>query len=80
MVDITVQAVYEDGVLKPRTRLDLPDHAEVRLTICVVGGGSLAGRTSGLLRVDLPPDVIREIGQTTALYADDDDEGTVEEG
>lgn len=78
MVDITVQAVYEDGVLKPRTRLDLPDHAEVRVTICAIGGRSLAERTSGLLRVELPPDVIREIGRTTALYADDEDEGRAE--
>lgn len=78
-MEITVQAVYEDGVLKPRTRLDLPDHAEVRVIICSIDGGSLADRTSGLLRVDLPPEVVREIGRTTALYADDEDEGAVED-
>lgn len=77
-MDITVQAVYEDGVLKPRTRLDLPDHAELLVTICVVGGGSLAERSSGLLRVDLPLETMREIGQTSVLY-EDDDEGAVEQ-
>jgi predicted DNA-binding antitoxin AbrB/MazE fold protein len=30
---ITVAAVYEDGVLKPKTAVNLPERAEVRLTI-----------------------------------------------
>ncbi len=29
----TIQAVYEDGVLKPLEPLDLPDHLRVRVTI-----------------------------------------------
>ena len=29
----TVEAVYEDGVLKPLTALDLPEHQRVRVTI-----------------------------------------------
>jgi predicted DNA-binding antitoxin AbrB/MazE fold protein len=30
---IAVDAIYENGVLKPKTPVDLPDKAEVRLTI-----------------------------------------------
>lgn len=30
---IAVDAIYEDGVLKPKTPVDLPDKAEVHITI-----------------------------------------------
>ena len=30
---IVVEAIYENGVLKPKTPVDLPERAEVRLTI-----------------------------------------------
>lgn len=29
----TITAIFEDGVLKPTQPLDLPEHAQVRLTI-----------------------------------------------
>ncbi len=29
----TIHAVYEDGVLKPREPLDLPEHQEVAITL-----------------------------------------------
>ena len=29
----TITATFEDGVLKPRQPLDLPAHAEVRVTV-----------------------------------------------
>lgn len=29
----TVRAVYENGVLRPLERLDLPEHQEVRITL-----------------------------------------------
>jgi predicted DNA-binding antitoxin AbrB/MazE fold protein len=32
-VSIAVDATYEDGVLKPKTPVDLPEKAEVHLTI-----------------------------------------------
>jgi predicted DNA-binding antitoxin AbrB/MazE fold protein len=30
---MTITAIYEDGVLKPAEPLDLPDHAQVQITI-----------------------------------------------
>ena len=33
MVTITVQAVYEKGVLKPSTKLDLPEHSVVEINV-----------------------------------------------
>lgn len=33
METITVQAVYEKGVLKPRKKLDLPEHSVVEIQI-----------------------------------------------
>jgi predicted DNA-binding antitoxin AbrB/MazE fold protein len=44
---ITVEAVYEDGVLKPKQPLPLADHEEVRVTIDT--GASRARRTAGLM-------------------------------
>lgn len=54
---MTVEATYEDGVLKPKQPLTLPEGAEVRLTVCalpepedplkdVIGIGQ-SGRTDG---------------------------------
>jgi len=33
MATITVQAVYEKGVLKPRTKLNLPEHSVVEINV-----------------------------------------------
>ena len=33
MITIAVEAIYEDGVLKLKTPVDLPDKAEVHVTI-----------------------------------------------
>jgi len=33
LVSIAVDAVYENGVLKPKTPLNLPEKAQVRITI-----------------------------------------------
>jgi predicted DNA-binding antitoxin AbrB/MazE fold protein len=33
LVSIAVDAIYENGVLKPKTPVDLPEKAEVRITI-----------------------------------------------
>lgn len=30
---VAVEAIYENGVLKPKTPVDLPERAEVRITI-----------------------------------------------
>ena len=46
-MSITIDAVYEGGVLKPVRPLPLPEHAHVQVTIDT-GGGS-PGRTTALL-------------------------------
>jgi predicted DNA-binding antitoxin AbrB/MazE fold protein len=33
MATVTVQAVYEQGVLKPKTKLDLPEHSVVEIDV-----------------------------------------------
>jgi len=56
-MSMTVEATYENGVLKPKQPLTLPEGAEVRLTVCalqepedplkgVIGIGQ-SGRTDG---------------------------------
>jgi predicted DNA-binding antitoxin AbrB/MazE fold protein len=45
---VTVEAVYEDGVLKPAERLPLREHEQVRIT--VHAGVSRARQTAGLVR------------------------------
>ncbi len=44
---ITVEAVYEDGVLKPAQPLPLPEHERVRVTVHTAI--SRARRTAGLM-------------------------------
>ena len=41
-----IEAVYEDGVLKPLSPLSLKEHEKVRLTL--EGGESIARSTSGM--------------------------------
>ena len=45
---ITVEAVYEDGVLKPAQPLPFPEHEKVQVTVQSVL--SRARQTAGLLR------------------------------
>jgi predicted DNA-binding antitoxin AbrB/MazE fold protein len=44
---ITVEAVYENGVLKPSQPLPLPEHAKVRIT--VKPAASRVRQTAGLI-------------------------------
>jgi predicted DNA-binding antitoxin AbrB/MazE fold protein len=53
---ITVEAVYEDGVLKPTQPLPLPEHEKVTGTV-QERQPSLAERIVALAR-DLPPEVL----------------------
>jgi predicted DNA-binding antitoxin AbrB/MazE fold protein len=47
----TITATYEDGVLKPTQPLDLPAHAEVRLTIELLPTAHLTvGKLNSFLR------------------------------
>jgi predicted DNA-binding antitoxin AbrB/MazE fold protein len=43
----TVEAVFENGVLKPAEPLPLPEHA--RVTVTVVAGGSTAKALAGVI-------------------------------
>ncbi len=45
---LTVEAIYEDGVLKPAQPLPLKEHEKVRIT--VESAVSRARQTAGLLR------------------------------
>jgi predicted DNA-binding antitoxin AbrB/MazE fold protein len=66
---ITVEAVYENGVLKLAEPLPLNERERVRLTIRA--DGSLAERTAGLLRWTGDPEVLRRV-------AEDDEFGILE--
>ncbi|HTH46656.1 MAG TPA: antitoxin family protein [Candidatus Limnocylindria bacterium] len=58
---MTIEATYENGVLKPRQPLPLADGAEVRLTISPVGDG------------DDPLDAVIGIGEGRPDGADNHD-------
>ena len=45
METITVQAVYEKGVLKPKTKLNLPEHTVVEVRVSTAKQKRLARRT-----------------------------------
>jgi predicted DNA-binding antitoxin AbrB/MazE fold protein len=46
---MTITATFENGVLKPMQPLDLPDHAQVRLTIePLVNGKTVEERLAAL--------------------------------
>lgn len=48
IMSITVEATYEDGVLKPARPLPFKDQETVRITVDAAGGW--ARRTQGMLR------------------------------
>ena len=50
MLKRVITAIYDDGILKPRERLPLPNHTKVR--ILFDWPTSTGKRTQGLLRVD----------------------------
>lgn len=49
---ITIEATYENGVLKPAQRLPLKEHEKVRITIqqAAADAGAVASKGYGLLR------------------------------
>jgi predicted DNA-binding antitoxin AbrB/MazE fold protein len=57
---LTVEATYEDGVLKPVQPLPLQEHQMVKITIQT---NSRAEQTAGLLRWTGDPDVLRQIAE-----------------
>ncbi len=54
-MSVNIEAVYEDGVLKPGVPLALPEHARVRLTIEVDAPAALSelGQRLSALREDV---------------------------
>ncbi len=66
---LTVEAVYENGVLKPTQTLPLKEHEKVRITI--EPELTWAERTAGMLRWTGDPEVLRRI-------AEDDEFGILE--
>jgi len=57
----TVEAVYQDGVLKPSHALPFKNHERVRLTI--ESEVSWAERTAGMLKWTGDPEVLRQIAE-----------------
>jgi predicted DNA-binding antitoxin AbrB/MazE fold protein len=58
---ITVEAIYENGVLKPTGPLPLQEHEKVRLTI--EPELTWAERTAGMLPWTGDPEVLRRIAK-----------------
>lgn len=50
----TITATFEDGVLKPSEPLDLPAHAEVRVTIELLKAGPLTATALNTFLQNLP--------------------------
>ena len=72
---LTVEAIYENGVLKPAQPLPLKEHEKVRLTI--EAEGSWAERTAGMLQWTGDPEVLRRVAEDdefSILEAYDHDE------
>jgi predicted DNA-binding antitoxin AbrB/MazE fold protein len=66
---ITIEAVYENGVLKPAEPLPLKEHEKVRVVI--EAGVTWAERTAGIVPWTGDPEVLRRI-------AEDDEFGILE--
>ncbi|SFH87138.1 antitoxin family protein [Planctomicrobium piriforme] len=62
----TITATFEDGVLKPAQPLDLPAHAEVRITIELLKAAPLTVATLNAFLRDLP-----SLGDDAEAFAQD---------
>ena len=60
-MSITVQATYENGVLKPLQPLPLQEHEKVKVTVHT--GISVAEQTAGMLQWTGDPEVLRQIAE-----------------
>jgi predicted DNA-binding antitoxin AbrB/MazE fold protein len=58
---LTIEAIYENGVLKPAKPLPLEEHETVRITI--EPERSWADRTAGMLKWTGDPEVLRQIAE-----------------
>ena len=64
---LTVEAIYENGVLKPAQPLPLKEHETVRITIDPQL--TWAERTAGLLKWTGDPEVLRRIADSDVFIA-----------
>jgi predicted DNA-binding antitoxin AbrB/MazE fold protein len=60
-MSLTVEAIYANGVLKPKEPLSLREGEKVRITIASVG--SVAEATAGLLKWTGDPETLRCIAE-----------------
>ena len=60
-MSITIEATYEDGVLKPASPLPLTEHEKVRVTVEVQN--SLARRTAGMLPWSGDSETLRRLAE-----------------
>lgn len=60
-MSITIEATYEEGVLKPDKPLELPEHHQVLVTIHP--GKSLTEEGYGLLRFTRDPKIIKRVAE-----------------
>lgn len=60
-MSITVEATYENGVLKPLQPLPLQEHDKVRVTVHTAV--SVAEQTAGMLKWTGDPEVLRQIAE-----------------
>lgn len=58
---ITVEAVYENGILKPVSPLPLAEHEKVKVTVHT--GASIAEQTAGMIPWSGDPEVLRRIAE-----------------
>jgi predicted DNA-binding antitoxin AbrB/MazE fold protein len=58
---ITIEAIYENGVLKPAQPLPLKELEKVRITVELEG--TWAERTAGILRWSGDPELLRRIAE-----------------
>lgn len=58
---MTIEATYENGVLKPSVPLSLPEHEKIQVTIH--SPTSRAEQTAGLLRWSGDPQILRRLAE-----------------
>lgn len=68
-MELSIDATYEDGVLKPAGPLPLAEHQRVRVTVQVQK--SWAERTAGMIKWTGDPETLRRL-------AEDDEFGILE--
>ena len=60
-MSITVEATYENGVLRPLQPLPLQEHEKVKVTVHT--DSSVAEQTAGMLKWTGDPEILRQIAE-----------------